>query len=398
MAMFEYIAKDVNGVIFSGIYKDVANAALLREELAKMGDSLIKAKRRKPAASKQQKIRPSEVVTFAYNFSGMCAAGLSIIKSLESLEQQAENRFLRFVLSDIKGSVERGATLKDAFDKYRYIFSDFFVGMIEAGESAGNLGKTLELSAKYLEDQANIRQKVKTAFAYPIVVGAMCLLIVTILLIFIIPVFSKLYNQMHITLPGATQILIAASLIIRKSWPIVILGITGSVFLTRYLLKKTSVKKRIDIWKLKMPIFGNLNKMVAVSQFMRTFSMLTNAGVSLTGALSVAGDVVNNAKISEISRELQQSIEAGNTVTASLKSHDIFPPTIIQLADSGEEVGSLPEMLAKGVDFLDKDIERKISSLLLKLEPLMTLIMGAIIGIILMAVYLPMFDYMSQVK
>jgi type IV pilus assembly protein PilC len=163
-------------------------------------------------------------------------------------------------------------------------------------------------------------------------------------------------------------------------------------------LKKPSVKKRLDVFKLTMPVFGKLNQIVAVSQFMRTFSMLVTAGVGLTESLQVASDVAHNSRISQIADDLQQSIEAGNPVANSLKSHDIFPPTIVHLASSGEEIGSLPDMLSKGVDFLDKDIERKVNALLIKLEPTMTLIMGIIIGFILLSVYLPMFDYMSQIK
>lgn len=398
MAVYEYIATDENGSKFFGTYNDVDSIAMLREELAKMSYTLLKARRKRTPAKRRAKIKQAEIVAFAYKFAVMCSAGLSIVKSLETLEEQTENRAFKYVLSDVRQSIETGSTLRDAFEKYRYIFSDFFLGMLEAGESGGKLSETLKISAAYLEKLADLKRKIRSAFAYPIVVGIMSLAVVIFMVIFVVPVFSKLYRQMHVPLPGPTQALINLSTLFRDGWWAVLLAITGAVLLFRRLSKNPHLKAGWDAFKLNMPVFAKLNRMVAVSRFIRAFAMLASAGVPLVRALEVASLIVNNSRISDITRGLQQSIRTGNSVAGSLKNYDIFPPMIIQLAASGEEAGTLSEMLNKGVDFLDKDIDQVVNALMVKLEPAMTIIMGAIVGFILMGVYLPMFDYMAHLK
>lgn len=398
MAVYEYTAVDKSGNEFCGTYNDVDSVGVLREDLAKMGDTLLKAKRTRAVGQKRIRVKQIEVVTFAYKLAGMCSAGLSIIRCLETVEEQTQNQTFRYVLSDIRHSIEKGSSLKEAFEKHKDIFSDFFVGMIEAGESGGNLSEVLEMSANYLEKQADLRCKVKSAFAYPIVIAVMCILVIASLLIFVIPVFSKLYQQMHIPLPWPTKVLVDVSIFVKDGWWAILLIIAAAVWLLKHFRKNPHLKAGWDAFKLKMPIFARLNCMVVVSRFIRTFAMLASAGVSLVKALEVAGVVANNSKVSDITGQLQQSIETGNSVAGSLKNHNIFPPMIVQLAASGEDAGKLSEMLNKGVDFLDKDIDRTIHALLVKLEPAMTVIMGIIVGFILIGVYFPMFDYMSHIK
>lgn len=398
MAVYEYTAKDESGANFAGIYSDVGSIAVLRRELAKMGFTLLRARRKKTPAQKPRKIKRAEVVTFAYELAGMCSAGLSIIKALETLQEQTENPDFKFIISDIKQSVEAGSSLKEAFEKYREVFSDFFLGMLEAGESGGKLSKTLEISAIYLEKQADLKHKVKSVFAYPIIVAILALGVVASMVTFVVPVFSKLYRQLRLPLPGPTQTLISMSTLVRDWWWAILLLIVGFVLLCKRFSKNPYVKARWDGFKLNMPVFANLNRKVVVCRFMRTFAMLASTGVSLVKALGIASVVANNSQLSHIAERLQQSIKAGNPVASSLKDYDIFPPMLIQLAASGEEAGALPEMLNKGVDFLDKDIDRTMNALLVKLEPALTIIMGAAVGFILIAVYLPMFDYMAQLK
>ena len=398
MAVYEYVAKDGQGNKYSGVYEDVNSVGVLRDELDKMGDTLVSASRKGNRAKKGARIKQSDVVAFAYKFAGMCSAGLSIIKCLETLEEQTVNPTFKNVLADIRGDIETGASLKSAFEKHREIFSDFFIGMLEAGESGGKIADTLEMSAVYLEKQADLKRKVKSAFAYPITVTVMCVVIVGCLVMFLIPVFSKLYKQLHIPLPIPTQTLLIISVVVKQWWWAIIIAAVGVVYLVRQMLKNKRLRARWDSFKLNMPIFGPLNRLVVVSHFMRTFALLASTGVSFVKALEIAGVVAHNAQMARIAGELQESIKAGNPVASSLKEHSIFPPIIVQLADSGENVGVLPEMLNKGVDFIDKDIDKTISAMLVKLEPAMTVIMGAIVGFILMSVYLPIFNYMAHLE
>ncbi len=397
MSVYEYIAKDTSGGKFSGEYKDIESIDALRTELSKMGYTLVKAQKKKKGQSNlKKKIRQSEVISFVYEFSGMFSAGLSVIRSLETYESQVENEALKQIITDIRQQVETGSTLRDAFEKYKDIFSPFFIGMIEAGEAGGKLGETLEMAAQYMEKQDEVRNRVKSAFTYPIVVGVMCGLIVTALVIFVIPVFQKLYSQLNVPLPTATLILIGLSKAVRQYWFIVTPAVIAIVVIIKLLFKNEKFLKWWDRFLLYVPVFGKLNRFVTVSQYTRTFAMMTSAGVPVVEALGLAEEVVGNSVMKNIGREIRERVMTGSNLSEPMSQFDLFPPVIIQLTSAGEEAGVLPEMLTKGVTFLDVHIERTVRSLIVKIEPVMSLLMGLIVGGILLGVYLPMFDYMSH--
>lgn len=397
MSIYEYIAKDLNGSRFTGEYKDVDNIEALRQELSKMGYTLVKAqKKKKGQTNLKGKIRQVEVISFVYEFSGMFSAGLSVVRCLETYESQVENEALKFIISDVRRQVETGSTLKGAFEKYKDIFSPFFIGMIEAGEAGGKLGETLQMAAQYMEKQDEVRNKVKSAFTYPIVVGVMCTIIVTALVIFVIPVFQKLYSQLNVPLPTATLILIGLSRAVRQYWYIVTPVVVAVAVMIKLLFKNEQFLEWWDEFLLKVPLFGKLNRYVVVSRYTRTFAMMTAAGVPLVESLELAQEVVGNSRMKKTGQEILQQVMTGSSLSEPLSQADLFPPVIVQLATAGEEAGVLPEMLAKGVDFLDAHIERTVRSLIVKIEPVMSLLMGLIVGGILLGVYLPMFDYMSH--
>ena len=398
MAVFEYKAKDESGSVFTGLYHDIDSLSALREELERLGYVLVKARRRKTVTGKKRRIKQFEVVSFAHRFAGMCSAGLSIARCLEVLEEQMENPAFRDRISDVRQHVETGSSLREAFGRHKDVFSDFFLGMLEAGESGGKLSHSLEMAAIYLEKQNDLKRRVTSAFAYPIVVGVMCLLIVIYLIVFVVPVFSKVYQQMHVRLPGPTQALLNFSTFVREYWIFSWIGVLVCILLWRRFSGNHRIKARWHAFKLEMPVLGKLNRMLVLSRFVRTFAMLASAGVSYLDALEIAGVVANNYTIKDVGKNLQESVGTGSSLTEAMSSNEIFPPMFIQLAAAGEEAGVLPEMLNKGVDFLDKDINRALEALLVKLEPTLTVIMGAIVGFILLGVYLPMFDYMSHLK
>jgi len=397
MPVYEYTAIDEAGNEFSGTYSDVATVAQLRQELTKVGYSLKSANRVKKATKGRTKIKQRDVVAFAYRFAGMVSAGLPVTRCLETLLEQTEHQGFRAIIADIEQSIETGSNLTDAFRKHSDTFSDFFLGMLEAGETGGKLATSLQMSASYLEKQAEIKRKATSAFVYPIVVGIVCFIVVACLLVFVVPIFSQLYRNLHVPLPVATQALVDLSYLVRHWWWAILIVIALIAVFIRRLIKSPQIKAKWDIVKLKLPVFSKLSRMVVVSKFTRTFAMLASVGVSLVEALDVASVVANNHKMTEITKQLQQEIKAGNTLTKALKANDIFPPMLIQLASSGEQAGVLPDMLNKAADFLDKDIDRATSALLVKLEPALTLSMGVLIGLILLGVYLPLFDYMAYI-
>jgi type IV pilus assembly protein PilC len=397
MPAYTYTAKDAEGKTFSGTYDDIANLSAIRKDLMRMGYSLVKAQKQK-TAQRRKRVGQKDVVEFTFKFSGMYSAGLGVMHCLEVLEEQAENPTLKEILRDVTQKVEAGSSLKKAFEDHERIFGSYFLGMIEAGESGGELSKTLEMTATYLENRLAITQRVKNAFTYPIVVVCVCMVVITALLTFVVPMFSKIYGRMHVDLPGPTQFLVDCSAFIHGYWWAVLAVIIGSLIIIKQLLKNPENCLRLDRFKLRMPVFGKLNRLVVVSRFNRSFSTLLSVGVPIMEALDVAKQVAGNKEMLSVTEELKEVIQAGTPVASALKTHALFPSIIIHMADSGEQAGKLPDMLLKGSDFLDKDIDRIVTSLLVKLEPMLTLSMGSLIGLILMGVYLPMFDYMNKIK
>ena len=398
MKVYEYTAKNKFGQKLAGTYEGVDDTGMLREDLEKMGYTLVKARRERHNRKKKLKVNSAEVVSFAYKFSEMYSAGLSITRCLEALEQQTQDPVFKYIISDVRQNVETGSSLSRPFEKYRDIFSDFFIGMVAAGETGGQLTKSLEMSAIYLERQNEVRRKAKAAFAYPIAVSVTCLGVIAVLIVFVIPVFTKMYHQLHVALPLPTQILVSLSFLIRHWWWAVLVAGFAASEGCRRLFSSRWFRDKWDVFKLKMPIFGRLNQMVAVSSFIRSFALLTSVGVPMIDALDAASVVVRNRKMDEITGELKKAVSSGSLLSKTLRSYKIFSPVIVQLAIAGEEAGILPEMLNKGADFLDRDIERTASALIVKLEPALTVVMGVIIAFLLMSIYLPIFDYMGHLK
>jgi type IV pilus assembly protein PilC len=398
MASYEYIARDASGNEFSSVYTNVESIRALRQELVKLGCVLVRAQRQRGPSSSRNRIRQRDVASFAYKFGGMHAAGLPITTCLEVLEQQADNAAFGAVLADVRRRVQSGSSLKAAFEAHRGVFSDFFLGMIDAGESSGKLTHSLEASARYLEKRLELRQKTRAAFVYPMVVGLVCCVVVICLLVFVVPTFSQLYRRLHVDLPGPTLALVALSAVLRATWWGLVPGVAGIVFGALHLLKNPRVRIHWDRLKIRMPLIGPLSRLILVSQFVRTFGMLISVGVPIIDALESAGRVARNEEISRVTADLQQAVRTGQPVARAVAAHGIFPPMVVQLVASGEEAGILPDMLAKAADLLDKDADRLAASLLVKLEPALTVLMGLVIGLILMGVYLPMFDYMAHLK
>ena len=398
MAVYQYTARDAGGNEFSSVYANVESVRTLREELVKLGYVLVHARRQRAARRPRSRIRQRDVASFAYKFGGMYSAGLSIASCLATLEQQTDNGAFRAVIADIRRRVESGSSLKAAFEPHRHIFSDFFVGMIDAGESSGRLSKSLEASAQHLEKRLDLQQKTRAAFVYPLVVGLVCSIVVTGVLIFVVPMFSQLYRKLHVELPGPTKMLVLFSIVLRHWWWLLLPSLVGLAVGVRRLLRNPRVRIRWDRLKIRIPLLGPLNRLILVSQFVRTFGMLISVGVPILDALETAGRVARNEELSHIAADLQQAIRAGRPIATSLRLHGIFPPMVAQLVSSGEEAGILPEMLSKAADLMDKDADRLAASLLVKLEPALTVLMGLVIGLILMGVYLPMFDYMAHLR
>ena len=398
MADYEYTAKDRYGNEFCGTYRDVTGISALRSELEKIGYVLIRAHQARKSSRGTSRIPEQDIVAFTYKFAGMYSAGLSVIGCLETLENQTDRPHLRTVLADIKQRVEVGSSLARAFEPHQDIFSRLLVGMLEAGEASGKLGEALEMSAVYLDKRASLRAKIRSAFVYPIAVGTVCLGVLICLLLFVVPVFTKLYGNLNVRLPWPTQLLVTASNMLTAEGLLLLAALAGGIWLSWRFVDTDRLWGWWSRFRLRMPLLGKLNRLILVSRFIRPFAMLVSVGVSVIEAFRLVGGIVHNEEMEEISEALVKTTQAGNPVGKALAAHPIFPSVIVHMAVSGEQVGKLAEMLTKGVDLLDRDIETIIARLVVKLEPALTLVMGLLVGLVLLGVYLPMFDYMTHLE
>jgi type IV pilus assembly protein PilC len=379
---------------------DASSKRALRETLRKMNfiPIAVATRRKLPRGSWNKRIRNAEILVFARQFGALYECGVPLITALHSVERDSENPALREILRDVANQLEAGATLRDAFGKHQDTFSEFFLGMVEAGEAAGMLDRSLEHTAIHIEGQEQLRQKVVSAFAYPLVVSILCFLTVAFLTVFVVPVFASAYAKNGILLPLATRLLIALSEFIRHCyWWAGPLAVATGVFVWK-ILRRPELKQWIDIAKINIPLFGQLNRKVAVTRFIRTFGLMSANGVSLLHSLAVAEKVANNYLISQAAEDVRQAVNAGAAFSGPLAAHAIFPSIVLQMAATGENTGQMPEMLQKAADFLDRDIDHTVKRLIIILEPLLTVILAAVVGFVLLAVYLPMFDIMKMAK
>ncbi|MDP8258575.1 MAG: type II secretion system F family protein [Candidatus Aadella gelida] len=347
---------------------------------------------------KKYKVNIDEVVVFTERLSSMIDAGLPIIKCLYTIRTQEENEDLKRIIYSMCLDLEGGLQLSEALSKYPTIFSDFYVNLVRAGETGGILDEVLERIATYLSKQQYIKREIKKAFAYPTIVLAAAILIVGFLTIFIVPVFADIYRKMGVTLPLPTIILVSISNIVGKYWLLLLVLSIVSAGALKAMYKKPAVRRAIDMMKLNAPIFGTLNRQIAVSRVVRTLAALTTSGIPIMKGLDVVKDISGNIVFADLMDNIKESVREGNMISDTLEESNLFPPMVIQMISAGEVSGALEKMLNKSADFLDRDINYTIGKLVTRLEPALTTMLAFVIGFIAMAIYLPMFDVVSGIS
>ncbi|MFH1360545.1 MAG: type II secretion system F family protein [Candidatus Omnitrophota bacterium] len=398
MPRFQYTAKDNTGKIYKGSM-DAVGEDQVTAKLNEVGLLIVSlSKERKSIFSRKRRISNTDLVTLTQQLADLVSAGIPLLKSLQALERQVDNPALKDIVQDIGFSIEGGSAFSQALAKHPEIFSEFFIGMIKAGETGGYLGKVLDRLAIHLERQHDLRQKVQSAFAYPVLVGILACLVVTFLIIVIVPIFSKVYTQMKIVLPGPTRTLIFISFLVRRYWWAVLSLIGGVVFVYSRIKHLAKFRQWIDEAKLKMPVFGKLNRLAAVSRFIRTLGDMLSSGIPALEALDVANKVIGNTSAEKIVGQMRESVKNGGLISAPLMNQNIFPATTAQMMMAGEESGTLDSMLEKNANSLDRDIDILIKRIVVTVEPLLTAILAAVVGFIAMAVYFPIFDLIQQIS
>ncbi len=345
----------------------------------------------------QPKVKEKDIIIFARQFSTMIDAGLPIIQCLDILHSQQENATLKRMLKEIKDSVEGGTTLADSLKRYPKHFDNLFVNMIAAGEAGGILDVILKRLAGYMEKAAQLKRKVKGAMVYPAITIAVAVVVVAVILIFVIPVFEKMFKEFGSTLPTPTLIVIAMSEFVKSKihWLIIALVLFAIAFKKYYSTDKGRVV--VDAILLKLPVFGMLLRKVAVAKFTRTMGTMLGSGVAILEALDIVAKTSGNRVIENAIYSVRTGIAEGRTMADPLQNSGVFPAMVCQMIAVGESTGALDAMLEKIADFYDEEVDQAVENLTAMIEPMMIVFLGVVVGGLIVAMYLPIFEMAGAV-
>ena len=403
---FTYAGRNSAGKIIKGSMEAPSEAAVV-SRMASMALSPITIssssenrglKREISLPGFKKKIKLKELAIMSRQMATMIGAGLSILRSLDILADQTENRALAKVIRQVHDDVETGISTSDAFSKHPLVFPLLMISMIRAGEAGGFLEGALDSIAVNFEKEVKLKGKIKSALTYPVIVLIMSLVSVATMLIFIVPVFQKMFSSLGGKLPLPTMMLIYMSRAMVWVVPLVIvLGIAFSFWWPEH--KNTEpVRRRVDTVKLRLPVFGLLIKKIAIARFSRNFSDMIHAGVPILAALQIVGETSGNWVIQDSLKKVAASVREGNSISGPLANYPVFPPMVVQMIAVGEDAGSLEVMLNKIADFYDQEVESATEQLTAMIEPLMVAFLGVVIGGMVIALYLPIFNISKLIK
>jgi type IV pilus assembly protein PilC len=341
------------------------------------------------------RVKKKSLAVFTRQFATMIDAGLPLVQSLEILGQQEENETFREIIKTVKREVEAGATLAAALQKHPRVFDNMYVNLVVAAEEAGTLDVILNRLATHIEKMEALKKKIKSALVYPAMIVSVAIIITIVLMVFVVPVFEKLFAGIGQGLPLPTQIVIGISRIFKSYFPFFIAIVIVAVIILRRYYKTEDGKRRIDSFMLRLPIFGELIRKVAVSRFARTLATLVTSGVPILESLNIVAGAAGNKVVEEAILKGRTSISEGQTISQPLIESGVFPVMVTQMIAVGETTGSLELMLTKISDFYDEEVDMAVATLSSMLEPVLMIFLGVVVGGLVISMYLPIFKMAS---
>jgi len=345
------------------------------------------------------RVKLKDLAVFARQFAAMTTAGMPLLRSLAILEEQTPAPALKRATGEIRADVADGASLSAAMARHDRVFPRLMISMIRAGEAGGMLDRALEQMATSLEKDTALRGKIKSALTYPAIVLGFTFLLIGAVLIFIVPIFEKMFASLGGELPAVTQLLVTTSHNMGWIGPLVlIVGIGTTVWYKRQQRVSESFRLRVDGIKLRLPVFGSLVRKLAISRFSRNLGLLLNVGVPVMQALTVVGETAGNEVVNAALRNVQAAVRDGRPMSSAMRQHDVFPAMVTQMIEVGEESGQISQMLDKVADFYDREVDTAAESLTAAIEPIMVVVMGAVVGGMVICLYLPMFTIYQNIQ
>lgn len=344
------------------------------------------------------KVSVKDKAVFSRQFAALVNAGVAIVRGLGVLSQQCTNPKLKAALMEISADVQAGVNLSDAMSKHPDCFDGLYVSMVEAGEIGGVLDEVLNRLSKLLEDMARLQNQIKSALAYPAVVGFLATAIFVGMTVFLIPIFANIFKDLGAELPALTQFLLLCSEVLRSYLSVLVIGVLFALWFLYQQYYKTPVGKlSIDTISLKIPLFGDLIQKSSIARFSRTFGALTRSGVPILTSLEIVRDTSGNQVVANAIDAAREEVQQGGMISIALLKKAVFPAMAIQMMTIGEETGQLDAMLMKIADFYEDEVEQAVKALTSILEPLMIVVVGGMVGTILLAMYLPMFKVYDSI-
>lgn len=400
MPVYKYKAIDVSGNSVQGIV-DAESIKTANQKLKKQGVYLSSLKEVNGIKSRKffsfGRVSISDLAISTRQFSTLISAGLPLEASLSALSEQAEDQKLKEVLTQVKDKVSEGSSLANAFNEHPTVFPDLYINLVKAGEASGTLDIVLLRLADFLEKQSALKSKVRSALIYPIFMFFIGMAVVLFMVSFVIPRISKIFEDSQKALPFVTVVLIETSNFISQNF-IVILILFVAISLLIFRFKNTPRGKMFfDRMALKIPIFGKITSMVVISRFTRTLGTLMASGIPLLDALKISGAVIGNSVYIQTLDSVSQDVREGSSLAKPLRDSEVFPPLVTRMIAVGEQTGEMEEMLSKIAEIYDQQVEITVSTLTSLLEPVMILGIGAVMGFIVFAILMPIFDLTSTI-
>jgi len=399
LPVFTYKGRTLGGTQVAGELKAKSRADL--ERVLRSRKVLVSQVSTKPSQISIRigtGIKKVHISRFTRQFATMIGAGLPMVQCLEILSQQMESAELRRVIGEVKESVQAGTTLSEALSRHKKVFDNLFVNMVDAGEIGGALDVILARLATYREKADALARKVKGAMIYPAVVMTVAIGVTFIMLTYIVPVFAKMFSGLGAELPGPTRFVLSLSAFLRGN---ILIGLVLLILLIvayKVYSKTDQGRLNIDKVKLRIPLIGDLIRKSSIAKFSRTLSTLMSSGVPILDALNITARASGNRVVHDAIKKSVLSIAEGETITQPLKQCGVFPPMVTQMISVGEKTGGLDDMLSKIADFYDEEVDAAVAALTSVIEPVIIVLMGVVIGGILIAMYLPMFEIIGQIK
>ncbi len=399
MPLFEYKGKTLAGTAVAGELRAKNRAELERSlRRKKVIVSSVSKKQAEIRIKIGTGVKRIEISRFTRQFATMIGAGLPMVQCLEILSKQMDSPEMRRIVGEVKESVSSGSTLAEGLAKHKKIFDDLYVNMVEAGEVGGALDTILVRLANYREKSDALIRKVRGALVYPSVIVVVAIGVTFAMLTWIVPVFAKMFAGLGAELPGPTQVVLQISHFLRDNIGKLFFAFICLAVGFRFFLKTEKGRYYWDSFMLRAPLIGTLVRKSAISRFTRTLGTLISSGVSILDALEITAKTAGNTVIQNAIRRSVLAIAEGDTITGPLVQTGVFPPMVTQMISVGEKTGGLDDMLAKIADFYDEEVDAAVSALTSIIEPVIIVFMGVIIGGILIAMYLPMFDIIGKIQ